>query len=234
MHKTLYLGNDRGFANHGWLRSYHTFSFANYFRKDRMSFGTLRVFNDDFVEPGMGFGTHQHDNMEIISIPIQGTLAHKDNQGNVRTLNPGDIQVMSAGTGITHSEYNLSDAEPLNFLQLWIIPSEHNIKPSYMEGHFQFEQDMLLPIVRPDGKYASLAIKQDAYIYLGKFSKGTPFKYCKESKKNGIFMFLIEGEAMVEDEKLHQRDAIGIENQDAIRLDFLDDTYFILLDIPMK
>jgi len=152
MRKTIYRADERGFANHGWLRTYHIFSFANYYDEERMGFGLLRVFNDDFVEPGMGFGTHPHDNMEIISIPLEGVMAHKDSQGNEFTIKQDDIQVMSAGSGLTHSEYNYSKDNKLNFLQLWVFPDIYNTEPSYQQKSFQFPQNEWVLVVSPDNQ----------------------------------------------------------------------------------
>jgi redox-sensitive bicupin YhaK (pirin superfamily) len=230
MRKTIYRADERGFANHGWLKTHHMFSFANYYDVDRMGFGVLRVLNDDIVEPGMGFGTHPHDNMEIVSIPLRGTMAHKDSQGNEFTIKEGDIQVMSAGTGLTHSEYNYSNEDDLSFLQIWIFPKTYNTTPSYEEKTFQFSQNEWVLVASPDRSLNSLPINQDCYFSLGKFSKEFSMKYKRKSDSNGLFIFLIDGKISVENESLHKRDAIGIENTDEISI-YLEENSFILLII---
>jgi len=233
MRKTIYRADERGFANHGWLKTYHSFSFANYYDEERMGFGRLRVLNDDLVEPGMGFGTHPHDNMEIISIPLDGIMAHKDSHGNESTIKEGDIQVMSAGTGLTHSEYNYSKEEKLSFLQLWIFPNIYDTAPSYQHQNFQFPPDELVLVVSPDSSNNSLLIKQNAFLCLGKFSLGKTRKYMRHSNINGIFIFVINGKISIENESLHKRDAIGIENTDNTEIYFEEDSFVLIIDIPM-
>jgi len=233
MRKTIYRAEERGFANHGWLKTYHSFSFANYYDEDRMGFGRLRVLNDDQVEPGMGFGTHPHDNMEIISIPLDGIMAHKDSQGNERTIEAGDIQVMSAGSGLTHSEFNFSKEKKLSFLQLWIFPNVLNTTPYYDQRSFQFPVNNLILIVSPDESGNSLPIKQNAFLYLGKIQKGISKKYERHSDRNGIFFFVIDGKISVENESLHKRDAVGIENTDQIEFYTEEDSYILIIDVPM-
>jgi len=234
MRKTIYRADERGFANHGWLKTHHMFSFANYYDVNRMGFGVLRVLNDDIVEPGMGFGTHPHDNMEIVSIPLRGTMAHKDSQGNEYTIKEGDIQVMSAGTGLTHSEYNYSKEDDLSFLQIWIFPKTYNTTPSYEEKTFQFSQNEWVLIASPDWSLNSLSINQDCYFSLGKFSKEFSMKYKRKSDSNGLFIFLIDGKISVENESLHKRDAIGIENTDEISIYLEENSFILLIDLPMN
>jgi len=234
MSKTIYRAEERGFANHGWLKTHHIFSFANYYDEERMGFGMLRVLNDDFVEPGMGFGTHPHDNMEIISIPLEGIMAHKDSQGNEVTIKPGDIQIMSAGSGLTHSEYNYSREQKLNFLQLWVFPDRYDTRPGYLQKSFPYPQNDLVLIVSPGGSENSLPIKQNAFFYLGKFKKGASRTYQRISDSNGIFIFVIEGKFDVENESLHRRDAIGIEDMDQIGIRIEEDAFLLLAEVPMK
>ena len=233
MKKTLFRAETRGFANHGWLKTYHNFSFANYYDPERMRFGALRVLNDDLVEPGMGFGTHPHDNMEIISIPLEGIMAHKDSQGNEFTLKPGDIQVMSAGAGLTHSEYNYSKDKKLAFLQIWVYPSVNNTQPSYEEKTFVYPDNEMVLIVSPDREGESLPIKQNAYFYIGKYTGGMQIEYMRKMASNGVFIFTINGKLSVAHEMLHRRDAIGIEDADDIGLQFEEDSHILLIDIPM-
>jgi redox-sensitive bicupin YhaK (pirin superfamily) len=234
MRKTIYRADERGFANHGWLKTYHIFSFANYYDEERMGFGLLRVFNDDIVEPGRGFGTHPHDNMEIISIPLDGVMAHKDSRGNEYTIKEGDIQVMSAGSGLTHSEYNYSKDNSLNFLQLWVFPDIYNTVPDYQQKTFHFSQNELVLVVSPDEANQSLPIKQNAFFYLGRFSKGESLEYIRQSVSNGIFVFVVNGKILIEGESLHKRDAIGIENTDAIHIIFKENSFILLIEIPIK
>jgi redox-sensitive bicupin YhaK (pirin superfamily) len=234
MSKTIYRGDERGFANHGWLKTYHLFSFANYYDEERMGFGSLRVLNDDFVEPGMGFGTHPHDNMEIISIPLDGIMAHKDSQGNEYIIKVGDVQVMSAGTGLTHSEYNYSGDHKLNFLQIWVLPNTYNTEPFYEQKSFVYPENELVLIVSADREDGSLPIRQDAYFYLGRFIKDTIRKYKRRSESNGLFLFVIEGRLSIENESLHKRDAIGLEVAGETTIQFEEDSYIMLIDIPMK
>lgn len=234
MRKTIYRADERGFANHGWLKTHHMFSFANYYDIERMGFGVLRVLNDDIVEPGMGFGTHPHDNMEIVSIPLSGTMAHKDSQGNEFTIREGDIQVMSAGTGLTHSEYNFSTDADLKFLQIWIFPKTYNTTPSYEEKSYHYPQDEWVLVASPDQKQNSLPINQDCYLYLGKFTKGNSLRYKRKSDFNGLFVFIIEGRASIEDESLHKRDAIGIENSEEISIELKENSFILLIDLPMN
>jgi len=233
MRKTLIRAEDRGFANHGWLKTYHTFSFANYFDESRMGFGNIRVFNDDIVEPDMGFGTHPHDNMEIISIPLSGTMAHKDSQGNEYIIEKNDIQIMSAGSGLTHSEYNYSQENNLNFLQIWVYPKVYDTKPEYYQKKYNFPLNQLIPIIRPDEKYETLPIKQDVYFHFGIFKKDTSVNHLKIQSENGLFLFLIEGKIDVEGESLHKRDSIGIENTAEIEINFKDESKILLIETPM-
>jgi redox-sensitive bicupin YhaK (pirin superfamily) len=234
MRKTVFKADERGFANHGWLKTHHMFSFANYYDVERMGFGVLRVLNDDIVEAGMGFGTHPHDNMEIISIPLRGIMAHKDSQGNESTIKEGDIQVMSAGTGLTHSEYNFSKEMDLNFLQIWIFPKTYNVTPSYEEKTFHYPKDEWVLVASPDKSQNSLPINQDCYLYLGKFSKNNSIRYTRKSDSNGLFAFIIEGKATIEHESLHKRDAIGIVNPEEISIDLEENSFILLIDLPMK
>jgi len=234
MKKTIYKGDERGFTNHGWLKSYHTFSFANYYEESKCGFGKLLVFNDDTVQPDSGFGTHAHDNMEIISIPLMGTLAHKDSFGNDYVINKGDIQVMSAGTGLTHAEFNPSNEESLHFLQIWILPDKPNIDPRYQQQHFNFDYDIFVPVITPEELYGSMSIYQDAYLYLGKFKKNKSFGYKLSNPDHGVFVFIIDGRINVKDELLHKNDAIGLEELSNININFLENTDILLLEIPME
>lgn len=235
--KTLIHKSDtRGNANHGWLNSYHTFSFANYYNPERMNFGVLRVLNDDTVQAGMGFGTHPHDNMEIISIPLEGDLEHKDSMGNVAVIKEGDLQVMSAGSGVTHSEYNKNKDKDVKFLQIWIFPREKNLTPRYdqitirdIEKENEFYQ-----VVSPNKEDQGVWINQDVWFHLGKFSKGKSDNYKIKKEGNGIYVFILDGEVEINNEKLSKRDGMGIWDTDSFDLTATDNARVLLMEVPMS
>ena len=204
MKTVKHTADSRGYANHGWLKSHHTFSFGGYFNPERMSFGKLRVLNDDVVQPKMGFGTHPHNNMEIISIPLQGALSHKDSMDNKRAIEVGEVQVMSAGTGLTHSEFNDSKTEETNFLQLWILPEEENVTPNYEQKYFDSKgrENQFQTVVSPQDKLieGSLGIHQQAYISIGNFTENSStFHEIREGC--GAYIFVIQGNVSVENQK---------------------------------
>jgi len=235
--KTIkHLANTRGAANHGWLKSHHSFSFANYYNPERMSFGVLRVLNDDIVQPKMGFGTHPHQNMEIISIPLRGALSHKDNMNNIRSIEVGEVQVMSAGTGLTHSEFNDSKTEEVNFLQLWIVPEEQNVTPNYEQKLFdvQGRVNKFQTLVSPQDNLVegSLGIHQQASILTGSFDKGKESSYTI-NKGKGVYVFLLEGEIEVSGETLYKRDALGVWDTDSIIIKSQENSEILLIDVPM-
>jgi hypothetical protein len=223
----------RGSANHGWLISRHTFSFAGYYNPNRLNFGALRVLNDDIVKPGMGFGTHPHENMEIISIPISGSLAHKDSTGREQEIKTGEVQIMTAGSGINHSEYNYSKDEDVNFLQIWILPKEKNINPRYDQKDFTeiLKSNQLITVVSPDEENA-LWINQDAELSLGKLKAGTSINHKLKFQDNGIYAFLIDGEAEINDTKLNSRDAVGFSELNEISINIHKDSTLLLVEIP--
>ncbi len=233
----LHKANTRGLANHGWLESRHTFSFANYHNPERMHFGVLRVLNDDRVDPGKGFGTHPHDNMEIISIPLEGDLEHKDSMGNVAVIRNGDIQAMSAGTGITHSEYNKNKDQKVKFLQIWLFPNKRNVTPRYdqislnpAERKNKFQQ-----ILSPNPKDAGVWINQDAWFHLGTFKKGVSTDYSFKKPGNGVYAFIIKGTASIENQALESRDGFGVWNRSKISIKSTsDDTEILLMEVPMS
>lgn len=235
MKKTIHKADTRGFANHGWLKSHHTFSFASYQNPERMNFGMLRVLNDDVVQPKMGFGTHPHRNMEIISIPISGALSHKDSMGNKRAIEVGEVQVMSAGTGLTHSEFNDSNTDATNFLQLWIIPEENEVTPYYNQKIFDEadRKNKFQTLVSPKDKQVagSLPIHQQGFISMIDLEKGFETEY---NLKNGAYFFLIDGEVQVADERLENRDAIGIEATEQVTLKASKNSKLLIVDVPMK
>ncbi|MBK7886102.1 MAG: pirin family protein [Bacteroidetes bacterium] len=231
----LHKSASRGQANHGWLDSKHTFSFANYYNPDRMHFGVLRVLNDDTVAPGMGFGTHPHDNMEIISIPLEGDLEHKDSMGNVTVIKNGDIQVMSAGTGIQHSEYNKNKDKTVKFLQIWLFPKEKNVKPSYDQITLNEEDrhNKLQQILSPNANDAGVWIHQDAWFHLGKLDKGTSIEYKVNKKGNGVYVFLLHGEMKINDQLIEKRDGFGIWDVDTLQITAQDNSEVLVMEVPM-
>jgi quercetin 2,3-dioxygenase len=231
----LHKSATRGDANHGWLHSKHTFSFANYYNPERMHFGVLRVLNDDIVEAGMGFGTHPHDNMEIISIPLEGDLEHKDSMNNVAVIRNGDIQVMSAGTGITHSEYNKNKDQKVKFLQIWVFPNKKNVKPRYDQITLKSEErhNKLQQIVSPNPDDAGVWIHQDAWFHLGKFDKGISAEYKIKKQGNGLYIFNLSGKILVNDQELDSRDGFGIWEAEAVTIKSNSDAEFLLMDVPM-
>ena len=233
----LHKANTRGVASHGWLESRHTFSFANYNNPERMHFGVLRVLNDDKVDPGMGFGTHPHDNMEIISIPLEGDLEHNDSMGNTTVIKNGDIQIMSAGTGVFHSEYNKNKDKLVKFLQIWVYPNKKNVTPRYdqitldkNERKNKFHQ-----IISPNPDDEGVWIQQDAWFHLGDFDKGITTDYKIKKSGNGVYVFVLKGEATIEDQKLETRDGFGIwdTNQFTITAN-TEDTEILLMEVPMS
>ena len=237
MKKIIHKANSRGYADHGWLKSYHTFSFAGYQNPDRMNFGALRVLNDDLVQPKMGFGTHPHQNMEIISIPLKGALSHQDSMDNKRAINVGEVQVMSAGTGLTHSEFNDSKTEETNFLQLWIIPEEMGVTPNYEQRYFEssLRHNKLQTIVAPKDKLEgdALPISQQAYIYRITLDNETEINLSLKNKLNGFYLFIEEGSVNINQSKLESRDAMGISDTDTVKIKANSKSEVIIIEVPM-
>ncbi len=236
MKSTLHKASSRGHANHGWLNSYHTFSFAGYYHPERIHFGALRVLNDDTVAPGMGFGSHPHENMEIISIPLSGDLEHKDDMGNLTVIKEGEIQVMSAGTGIVHSEYNRNKDKEVKFLQIWVFPDAKNVTPRYdqisireVEKRNEFYQ-VLSPNVDDDGVW----IHQKAWFHLGKFDAGNERTYTFKHSGNGLYLFVLEGALEVNGQELAQRDGMGIWDASSFKVKATADAYFLMMEVPME
>lgn len=232
----LHRADSRGLANHGWLKSQHTFSFANYYNPERMHFGVLRVLNDDTVAPGMGFGTHPHDNMEIISIPLEGDLEHKDSMGNVAVIRQGEVQVMSAGTGITHSEFNKNRDKEVKFLQIWLFPNKKNVKPRYDQISIRdiAKRNQFYQVLSPSPNDQGVWIHQDAWFHLGKFDAGISTQYQLKKPGNGMYFFVLEGEVEVEGQKLSKRDGFGIWEVNKAKLQALSKSKVLLMEVPMS
>ena len=234
MHTVIHKAETRGKAYFGWLDSKHTFSFGQYYDPNRIHFGALRVLNDDIVEPGMGFGTHPHDNMEIVSIPLEGALEHKDSTGNTKVIYSGDVQIMSAGSGLTHSEYNHSKSERVNFLQIWVIPKERNITPRYDQKAYPLKnrKNTITTVVAPDNESA-VWINQDAWFSLVHLEAGNSVDYTLNNQGNGLYAFVIEGNPSIANQQLNKRDGIGISNIETVHIKSETETQILLMDIPI-
>jgi len=232
----LHKADSRGGADHGWLKTKHSFSFASYYNPERMHFGVLRVLNDDIVAPGMGFGTHPHDNMEIISIPLEGDLEHRDSMGNTTVIRNGDIQVMSAGTGIQHSEYNRNKDKPVKFLQIWLFPNKKNVQPRYDQLSLQLKDrhNRLQQILSPSAEDDGVWIHQDAWFHIGQLDKGKTIDYSLHEKSNGVYAFVLKGSLEINDQALEARDGYGLWDIDSIRLKASADAEVLLMEVPMS
>ncbi|MFZ0490498.1 MAG: pirin family protein [Salegentibacter sp.] len=236
MEKTvLHKADTRGDANHGWLHSRHSFSFANYYDPGRMNFGMLRVLNDDEVSGGMGFGQHPHKNMEIISIPLEGDLEHKDSMGNVTVIRKEDVQVMSAGTGVQHSEYNKNKDKPVKFLQIWVIPDKQNVEPRYDQISLNPEDrhNKLQQILSPNPDDTGVWIHQNAWFHLGKLDKDFSTDYKMKAEGNGVYIFVLSGELSINEQPLKMRDGFGIWDTDKFHIKADTDTEILLMEVPM-
>ena len=231
----LHPADTRGLANLGWLNSYHTFSFSHYYNPERMNFGVLRVLNDDTVAAGMGFGTHSHQNMEIISIPLEGDLEHQDSMGNKTVIKSGDIQMMSAGTGIQHSEYNKNKDSQVKFLQIWVIPKQQNVTPSYDQITLNpsDRKNKLQQILSPNPQDEGVWIYQDAWFHLGQFDKDVTATYQLKKEGNGLYVFVLKGIIAVDEQALNARDGFGIWDFNSVVIKATSDAEFLLMDVPM-
>lgn len=236
MKTVLHTSENRGHANHGWLDTHHTFSFADYYDPNRVQFGMLRVLNDDRVAAGEGFGTHPHDNMEIISIPLFGDLEHKDSMGNHGEISTGEIQILSAGTGITHSEFNKNKDKEVRFLQIWIFPNKRNVTPRYDQISLtEIEKpDELFQILSPNPNDQGVWIHQNAWFHLGDLSEGWEGKYELKDKSNGVYFFVIEGDVTVAGQKLNRRDGLGVSEVESIEIIANSLSNLLIMEIPMK
>ena len=236
MKTIVHKANERGHANHSWLNAYHSFSFANWYNPEKVQFGMLRVLNDDTIAAGMGFGTHPHDNMEIITIPLEGDLAHKDSMGNGTTIKSGDIQVMSAGTGIQHSEFNPNHNHHTKLFQIWLFPKYRNVEPRYQQITLDksLEKNDFAQILSPNPDDAGVWIHQDAWFYLSDFDADFSKKLSLKKEGNGFYIMNIEGEIEVNGEKLERRDAVGIWETNEIEIKANTAAKFLVMEIPME
>jgi redox-sensitive bicupin YhaK (pirin superfamily) len=236
--KTVYHpANSRGHANHGWLNTHHTFSFASYYNPERMHYGVLRVLNDDEVVAGRGFGSHPHDNMEIVSIPLEGDLEHQDNMGNKTVIKEGDIQVMSAGTGVVHSEKNKNLDRDVKFLQIWLFPDKKNVKPRYDQITMDTEREhnQWAQVLSPEPAEGSVWIHQDAYFSIGRFDADMETTYEFSRQGHGVYLFVLEGSAEVDGQQLGRRDGLGVSATDSFRVKIRSEGARILaMEVPLN
>jgi redox-sensitive bicupin YhaK (pirin superfamily) len=233
--KTIFHAADRrGHVSFGWLDSHHSFSFGNYYEPEKINFGMLRVLNDDVIIGDSGFGTHSHDNMEIISIPLRGAIEHKDSMGTKAVIHKGDVQIMSAGTGIKHSEHNHFKDKDANFLQIWIIPKQRNITPRYDQKTFNPAErhNRFQTIVAPDDE-RGVWINQDAWLSLGHLSASFSTSYTVKKTGNGVYAFVLEGSVTINEQTLFKRDALGIWDVSALEIEAATDAEVLLIDVPM-
>lgn len=236
MNTVLHKAETRGHANHGWLDSHHTFSFANYHNPERVHFGVLRVLNDDIVAPGKGFGTHPHDNMEIISIPLEGDLEHQDSMGNTAIIKEGDVQVMSAGTGVFHSEFNKNSDKEVKFLQIWVFPSKKNVEPRYDQISVrEIEQvNEFYQVLSPNADDQGVWIHQNSWFHLGRFTKARELTYTMKDSKNGLYVFVLQGSLAAAGQQLDARDGFGIWDVDRVKFEATANSQVLLMEVPMN
>ena len=234
MKAIVHKANTRGYFDHGWLQTAHTFSFADYYDPERVHFGALRVLNDDRIAPGTGFGMHAHRNMEIVSIPLRGGLEHRDSMGHVSVLHKGEVQVMSAGTAVHHSESNLSKDETTEFLQIWVMPEKLNTPPAYQDYDIRpfLRKNELALIVSPDGD-APAKMLQQTWFSIGEIEAGKKIGYHMHQSHAGVYIFVIEGEVKVDDTVLSRRDGMGVYDTHSFELETLKDSHILLMEVPM-
>lgn len=235
MNTVIHREDTRGHANHGWLDAKHSFSFANYYNPERVHFGVLRVLNDDKIAGGKGFGTHPHDNMEIITIPLEGALEHKDSMGNGSIIKAGDVQVMSAGTGIQHSEFNANKKDDVRLFQIWVFPRNKGVEPRYDQISTQNiqKENEFYQILSPSSEDQGVWIHQDAWFHIGTFDEGQTKSYDIKKKGNGVYAMVVDGSIEVNGETLNQRDAIGIWDIETFKLTTKSKARVLLLEVPM-
>jgi len=232
----LHKANTRNIADHGWLKSFQTFSFGMNYDPDRVQFGALRVLNDDIVDGGKGFGEHPHDNMEIISISLEGSLQHEDSMQNVAIIEPGEIQVMSAGTGIYHQEFNKNSDQPVKFLQIWLFPNQRNVSPRYQQKRYDtlLKPNEFTQILSPEKDASSVWIYQDAWFNIGKFEAGVKLTHPLKNKDNGIYVFVIKGSLKINGQELEERDGYGLWETESIEVETLTTAEILLMEVPMN
>lgn len=235
MKTVFHPADQRGHANHGWLDAHHSFSFASWYDPSKIHFGALRVLNDDKIAGGMGFGTHPHDNMEIITIPLVGALKHRDSMWNEATITAGEIQVMSAGTGIQHSEFNATNGE-LNLFQIWVFPNKKNVTPRYDQQLLDTAKmkNSFAQILSPNPDDDGVWIHQNAWFHLGEFEQGKTANYALKANNNGVYVFVVEGQITVNGQQLNKRDALGVWDTTDCDIVFNEDSKVLLLDVPME
>jgi len=236
MKTILHKAETRGHANHGWLDTYHSFSFAGYYDQERIHFGALRVLNDDTIAGGEGFGTHPHDNMEIITIPLQGDLKHKDSMGNEGVIKSGDLQVMSAGSGIEHSEFNANSDKEVKLLQIWLFPAKKNVKPRYDQISLKDfeEEDSFFQILSPNKNDQGVWIHQNAWFHMGNLKSGWDGEYTLKGENHGVYIFVIEGSVSVENQRLNNRDGMGITGIKKFTMQAAVESKVLLMEVPMQ
>lgn len=232
----LHKANTRNIADHGWLKSFQTFSFGMNYDPDRVQFGALRVLNDDIVDGGMGFGEHPHDNMEIISISLEGSLQHEDSMKNVAIIEPGEIQVMSAGTGIYHKEFNKNPDQPVKFLQIWLFPNQRNVSPRYQQKRYDtlLKPNEFTQILSPEKDLNSVWIYQDAWFHIGRFEAGVKLRHPLKNKENGIYVFVIKGSLKINGQELEERDGYGLWETESIEVETSAASEILLMEVPMN
>ena len=233
MNKTLYMAGDRGFSNLGWLKSWHTFNFANFYHEDRQGFGRMIVLNENILKPSSEFGTRTCDNIEIISLPLSGNLSHKNDLDLTSVLGPGDVQVISAGKGLVHADQNPSKTENLHFIEIWVLPGIQDLPPRYRLGHFGFTDGEVVPVILPAIQHGGLSINQQFWLYAGKFRRQEIYTHQIHDSKNGIFIHMISGSIITCGEKLTQGDAIGLRNLEAVGVECPDEAMFLIMEIPV-
>lgn len=236
MKTIFYPESERGHNDIGWLKANFSFSFASYYNPDKMNFGVLRVLNDDIIAAGRGFGSHPHDNMEIITIPLKGGFEHKDSMGNTGVVNAGEVQVMSAGTGVYHSEYNASHTEAANTLQIWLFPKERNIQPRYDQMSFKdrFKLNEFTTLISPQNSEDTLWINQDATFSMGEFEAGQTINYDIKTKGNGAYVFVLDGAAKINNQVLNKKDALGVYDTSSLTIIAEEPSRFLIIDVPMS
>ncbi len=234
MKTVFHAANTRGHANHGWLDAHHSFSFASWYNPERIHFGMLRVLNDDIVAGGMGFGKHPHDNMEIITIPLSGALKHQDSMGFSEIIEAGEVQVMSAGTGIYHSEFNPNQNQAVNLFQIWIFPNRKQVEPRYAQRKYELQNGAFSTLVGPENSGVATWIHQDAWLSMGEFAADSQTSYTIQSTGNGVYLMVIEGEIQIGDQKLEKRDAIGISQTEKVEISCKQNTKMLVIEVPMN